>query len=115
MRSWRSRAPIALEAPFEQGAPAFALQHLHDGRRIQAAHFAQKARPLEQLYVLRRVQSVFAGGTLRTSKAQAFPGANDRGRNADQARHVTDFQVRFWLRRTSSLNPHLDVDLRIVL
>src|SRR5690242_525836 len=78
---------------------AFALEHLHDCRGIQAANFAQKAGPLEQLDIFWRVEPVFAGGAPWTRKAKALPGADHRRRHTDQTSHVSYFQVRFGIGR----------------
>jgi len=72
---------------------SFALQHLHDGDRIQASYFAQVARLFQQAHVVVGVKTIPALGAVRVHQAQVFPSPDRGGSNSHGARHVADFEI----------------------
>ena len=72
---------------------SLALQHLHDGDRVQSAHFAQVARFFQQAHVVAGIKTILAFGALRMGEAELLPGANGRGRDPHPSRYVADFEI----------------------
>src|SRR5512138_2140452 len=73
---------------------AFALEQLHNGGSVEAAHTPQVAGAFKQANILLGVEPVLAGSALRASKAEALPGTDDRWRDADLTGDFADLQIR---------------------
>src|SRR5208282_5837369 len=80
-------------------AGALALQHLHDGSRVQPANLAQVARFFQQAHVVVGVKTIAALGAVGAGQSQGFPSADRRRRNPDGTRYVTDFEINFGVAR----------------
>ena len=104
MRSCRKRAPIAPRPRSGDGRTrpsrfSIARWRAHSSPRT----LRRKRARLSKLHILGGVKPILAVGAVRTGEAEALPGADHRRRNAHQAGHISDFQVRFGAVRLHAL------------
>jgi hypothetical protein len=61
-----------------------------DGRGIHSASAAQKLCALQQAHVRLRVEAILAARSSGRNQSKDFPGAENRRRDADEARDIAD-------------------------